>query len=173
MFTNFVHFFLDVFALVTSAEIRKLRNDQPENLATLIYKATERLVKAVDNSCRTAAEQQAVLNCVRLLTRIIPYIFEDSEWKDFFFEALPSTCEKDESTPLAHSLINAICVIFFIAQSKLPTHQNSNYRIFCSAPISQSPRRGHESQVPIRLKNCRTSTVVNIFGKPVSDSRIR
>lgn len=102
---------------MTSAEIRKLRHDQPENLATLIYKATERLVKAVDNSCRTAAEQQAVLNCVRLLTRIIPYIFEDSEWKDFFFEALPSSSEKEESTPLAHSLINAICVSLISAHT--------------------------------------------------------
>lgn len=100
----------DVFALVTSAEIRKLRQEQPENLATLCYKATERLVKAVDSSCRTATEQQTVLNCVRLLTRIIPYIFEDSEWRDFFWSALPSGNEKDESIPLAQSLLNAICV---------------------------------------------------------------
>lgn len=109
-FQMFIILFSDVFALVTSNEIRKLRQDQPENLATLIYKATERLVKAVDNSCRTSTEQQAVLNCVRLLTRVIPYIFEDSEWKDFFFEALPSSSEKEESAPLAHSLVNAICV---------------------------------------------------------------
>ena len=111
-FQMFILLFSDVFALVTSNEIRKLRQDQPENLATLIYKATERLMKAVDNSCRTSTEQQAVLNCVRLLTRVIPYIFEDSEWKDFFFEALPSSSEKEESAPLAHSLVNAICVNF-------------------------------------------------------------
>lgn len=103
-------YFSDVFALVTSAEIRKLRQEQPENLATLCYKATERLVKAVDTSCRTATEQQTVLNCVRLLTRVVPYIFEDSEWRDFFWSALPSSNEKDESTPLAQSLLNAICV---------------------------------------------------------------
>lgn len=105
----FAYTYVDVFALVTSNEIRKLRSEQPENLATLCYKATERLVKAVDSSCRTAAEQQAVLNCVRLLTRIIPYIFEDSEWKDFFWSSLPGN-EKDDSTPLAQSLINAVCV---------------------------------------------------------------
>lgn len=102
-----------MFALVTSAEIRKLRHEQPENLATLCYKATERLVKAVDGSCRTTAEQQSVLNCVRLLTRIIPYIFEDNQWRDFFWSALPSGNDKDESTPLAQSLLNAICVITF------------------------------------------------------------
>lgn len=107
---NKIYTILDVFALVTSQEIRKLRQEQPENLATLCYKATERLVKAVDSSCRTAPEQNSVLNCARLLTRVIPYIFEDSEWKDFFWSALPSTNHKDESTPLAQSLINAICV---------------------------------------------------------------
>lgn len=36
-----------------------LREDNPANLATLCYKATERLVRAVDNSCRTQVEQQA------------------------------------------------------------------------------------------------------------------
>uniref|UniRef100_A0A1B0CR35 Protein HID1 n=1 Tax=Lutzomyia longipalpis TaxID=7200 RepID=A0A1B0CR35_LUTLO len=80
----------DVFALVPPNEIRTLRQDNPTNLATLLYKATERLVRAVDNSCRTQAEQQIVLNCVRLLQRILPYIFEDSEWKNFFWSQLPS-----------------------------------------------------------------------------------
>ncbi|CAO1424817.1 unnamed protein product [Diamesa serratosioi] len=106
----------DVFALIPSQEIRKLRNEQPGNLANLVYKATERLVKAVDNSCRTATEQQAVLNCVRLLTRILPYIFEDNEWKDFFWSSLPSASnEKEEasSIPLAQSLMNAICDLLF------------------------------------------------------------
>lgn len=53
----------DVFALVPSNEIRALREENPANLATLCYKATERLVHAVDNSCRTHAEQQAG-NCI-------------------------------------------------------------------------------------------------------------
>lgn len=66
-------------------------------------------MKAVDNSSRTVTDQQAVLNCVRLLTRTIPYIFEDPEWKDFFWSSLPGN-EKEDSTPLAQSLINAICV---------------------------------------------------------------
>lgn len=49
----------DVYALVPANEIRTLREDNPSNLATLCYKATERLVRAVDNSCRTHSEQQA------------------------------------------------------------------------------------------------------------------
>lgn len=132
----------DVFALVPSNEIRTLRRDNPANLATLCYKATERLVRAVDTSCRTHSEQQAgrptictsrrinyfdhvfnifsaffhpspALNCVRLLTRVIPYIHEDNEWKDFFWSSLPSANENETTTiPLAQSLLNAICVSF-------------------------------------------------------------
>lgn len=104
----------DVFALIPANEIRLLREDNPANLATLCYKATERLARAVDNSCRTQAEQQAVLNCVRLLTRILPYLFEETEWRNFFWSSLPSGSENDDSsTPLAQSLLNAICDLLF------------------------------------------------------------
>lgn len=48
----------DVFALVPGAEIRALREESPNNLATLVYKAVEKLVKTVDSSCRTQREQQ-------------------------------------------------------------------------------------------------------------------
>ena len=36
----------------------------------------EKLLRAVDSSCRTQAKQQTVLNSCRLHTRLIPYIFE-------------------------------------------------------------------------------------------------
>lgn len=104
----------DIFTLVPAAEIRQLREDAPSNLATLCYKAVEKLVKAVDSSCRTQHEQQTVLNCTRLLTRILPYIFEDPEWKGFFWSSLPSQGEEDdESVPLAQSLLNAVCDLLF------------------------------------------------------------
>lgn len=47
-----------MFALVPGAEIRALREESPNNLATLCYKAVEKLVKTVDSSCRTQTEQQ-------------------------------------------------------------------------------------------------------------------
>lgn len=53
------------------------------------------------------------LNCVRLLTRIIPYIHEDNEWRDFFWSSLPSASEHEPTIPLAQSLINAICDLLF------------------------------------------------------------
>lgn len=50
----------DVFALVPTQEIRNLREQMPQNLATLCYKTVERLIKAVDNSNRTQTEQTCV-----------------------------------------------------------------------------------------------------------------
>ncbi|KAM7297093.1 protein HID1 [Ixodes scapularis] len=106
----------DVFALIPAAEIRSLREEAPSNLATLCYKAVERLVRAADSLCNTAAQQQTVLNCVRLLTRLLPYIFEDSDWRGFFWSSLPgqgaNQDEQDsqaENLSLAQSLITALC----------------------------------------------------------------
>ncbi|XP_063917758.1 protein HID1 isoform X2 [Zophobas morio] len=116
----------DIFTLVPAAEIRALREDAPSNLATLCYKAVEKLVKAVDSSCRTQHEQQTVLNCVRLLTRILPYIFEDSEWRGFFWSSLPSQGEdEDESIPLAQSLLNAVCDLLFCPDFTVVTSRKS------------------------------------------------
>ncbi len=46
----------DVFTLIPAAEIRVLREECPSNLATLCYKAVERLVHAADSSCVTQQE---------------------------------------------------------------------------------------------------------------------
>ena len=38
----------------------------------------------------------SVLNCVRLLTRVLPYIFEDPDWRGFFWSSLPGQSEDAE-----------------------------------------------------------------------------
>lgn len=108
----------DVFTLIPAAEIRALREESPSNLATLCYKAVEKLVKAADTLCNTPTQQQIVLNCVHLLTRILPYIFEEPDWRGFFWSSLPSqgndeTDSEIESLPLAQSLITALCDLLF------------------------------------------------------------
>ncbi len=54
----------DVFTLVPAAEIRALREESPSNLATLVYKSVERLVRAADASCRTQKDQTQVSDVV-------------------------------------------------------------------------------------------------------------
>ena len=54
-----------------------------------------------------------VLNCIRLLTRLIPYIFEDVDWSGFFWSPIPNQSDSvsaETGTPLAHTLIEALCV---------------------------------------------------------------
>lgn len=52
-------------------------------------KAVEKLVSAAETGCTAPKEQQIVLNSVRLLTRVLPYIFEDADWRGFFWSTLP------------------------------------------------------------------------------------
>lgn len=48
----------DVFTLIPAAEIRALREESPSNLATLCYKAVEKLVSAAETGCPSQREQQ-------------------------------------------------------------------------------------------------------------------
>ncbi|KAF6027988.1 HID1 [Bugula neritina] len=106
----------DVFALIPATEVRALREEMPSNMATLCYKAVERIVSAAQNMCNSVHEQQTVLNCIRLLTRLIPYIFEDVDWSGFFWSPIPSHAEcvsTEPGAPLAHNLIDALCDLLF------------------------------------------------------------
>ncbi|CAL1548569.1 unnamed protein product [Lymnaea stagnalis] len=116
----------DVFTLIPAAEIRALREESPSNLATLCYKAVEKLVTAAETGCPSQREQQTVLNCVRLLTRILPYIFEDPDWRGFFWSTLPGQEEGEgDSPPLAQSLIAAVCDLLFCPEFTVATSRKS------------------------------------------------
>ncbi|XP_077482309.1 protein HID1b isoform X2 [Stigmatopora argus] len=113
----------DVFALVPAAEVRALREESPSNLATLCYKAVERLSRAADVGCPSERERAAALNCARLLTRLLPFIYEDADWRGFFWAgplaALKQHCPDDDGDdwdggrPLAESLLLAVADLLF------------------------------------------------------------
>ncbi|XP_065065613.1 protein HID1-like isoform X2 [Rhopilema esculentum] len=115
----------DIFALIPASEIRTLREECPSNLATLCYKCVEKLVNATTTGCAGQTEHQAVLNCTRLLTRLLPYIFEDPDWRGFFWSTVPRQdgdetrqdldreVDGDTPPPLAQSFINAIGDLLF------------------------------------------------------------
>ncbi|XP_074520153.1 protein HID1b [Halichoeres trimaculatus] len=124
----------DIFALVPAAEIRAVREESPSNLATLCYKAVERLVQGADSGCPTDKERQIILNCTRLLTRILPYIFEDADWRGFFWSTVPGAGRAgrldengdDEARPLAESLLLAIADLLFCPNFTAQTHKKNN-----------------------------------------------
>lgn len=162
----------DVFVLIPAPEIRSLRDEAPANLATLCNKAVEKMIKAVDNSCRTQQEQQTgnlyctrisiiftdeilifhcllVLNCCRLLTRLLPYIFEDPDWHSYLLSNVRSRSSDDgqNTAPLAHLLLGAISVIIKFTLLQKSQYDNSRFtlmficfffcRIYCSVRISR------------------------------------
>uniref|UniRef100_A0A3Q2QIB7 HID1 domain containing n=1 Tax=Fundulus heteroclitus TaxID=8078 RepID=A0A3Q2QIB7_FUNHE len=125
----------DVFALVPAAEIRAVREESPSNLATLCYKAVERLVLCADSGSPSDKERQIVLNCTRLLTRILPYIFEDADWRGFFWSTIPGAkragsldedVHENEARPLAESLLLAIADLLFCPDFTVQSHKKSN-----------------------------------------------
>lgn len=81
----------DVFSLFSPSDIRRTRDAALQNLETLILAVTSRL-----NILRNhpsfpdpeLAPDRDALNCIRVLTRLLPYIYESeslSEWEDRFF----------------------------------------------------------------------------------------
>ncbi|VDM72686.1 unnamed protein product [Strongylus vulgaris] len=51
-----------------------------------------------------------VINCIRLLTRLIPYMFEDAEWRGYFWSSVPTG---DGQTPMASVLLGILCDLLF------------------------------------------------------------
>ncbi|XP_023346398.1 protein HID1 isoform X3 [Eurytemora carolleeae] len=104
----------DVFAFLPGAEIRRIREENPSKLAQLCCKLVEKLTVAVETSCRTKADNTTVINSCRILTRLIPYIFECPEWNSFFWSSDGGENSKEnENHPLAYKLIMALSDLLF------------------------------------------------------------
>uniref|UniRef100_A0A8D0GYL5 HID1 domain containing n=1 Tax=Sphenodon punctatus TaxID=8508 RepID=A0A8D0GYL5_SPHPU len=165
----------DVFALVPAAEIRAVREESPSNLATLCYKALEKLVQGAESGCHSEKEKQIVLNCSRLLTRILPYIFEDPDWRGFFWSTVPGAGrgggdeDDDNARPLAESLLLAVADLLFCPDFTVQSHRKSTV---VSQPASF---RGHVWPPGLRfpmelLKLLLTCFSEAVYLPPSSDS---
>ena len=65
---------------------------------------------AVDSSCRSSTEQQSVINIARILARVIPFIFEDPDWANFFWS---DPGGREQGPALAHSLLLRLADLLF------------------------------------------------------------
>ena len=74
----------EVFELISPRAARKLRDEKFDNLATLFTQATAQLCQIVETPYNIYFDQ--ALNCVRVLTRILPFLLEKGEF--FFFNVL-------------------------------------------------------------------------------------
>ncbi|PYH80206.1 high-temperature-induced dauer-formation protein [Aspergillus uvarum CBS 121591] len=83
----------DVFSLFTPADIRRTRDHALSNFETLLLSVTSRLTVLKNHPSfpdPELAPDRDALNCIRILTRLLPYIYEAEhleEWEEKFFWA--------------------------------------------------------------------------------------
>ncbi|KAF2646734.1 hypothetical protein P280DRAFT_464922 [Massarina eburnea CBS 473.64] len=81
----------DVFSLFSPADIRRTRDNNLENLETLILAVTSRLCILRSHPSfpdPDIAPERDALNCIRVLTRVLPFVYEADHlaaWEDKFF----------------------------------------------------------------------------------------
>jgi hypothetical protein len=72
----------EVFEGISPADIRSIKQQNPGNLAILLHKAVGQLSAWIQRTStvpdsKASHEFVSALNCVRLITRILPFLFED------------------------------------------------------------------------------------------------
>ena len=81
----------DVFSLFSATDIRRTRDSALGNIETLILAVTSRLNVLSSHPSFPDSElapERDCLNCIRVLTRLLPFIYETdrlSDWEDTFF----------------------------------------------------------------------------------------
>ncbi|CAI5709079.1 unnamed protein product [Peronospora destructor] len=132
----------EIFTLIQPDDVRMLRHQQPLNLATMLTQAVSQVVQIVETPVPKYYQQ--ALNCVRVLTRLVPFILE--EGSDTFVETLfwsvenQETEEKDEeeeeeekkkenkgTEPLAKQMIHAIMGLLFLPEFTVSIHAYKGY----------------------------------------------
>ncbi|KAI8089131.1 high-temperature-induced dauer-formation protein-domain-containing protein [Halteromyces radiatus] len=166
----------DIFSLVGASDIRRARDSARENVETLIDKILQQMDTCVHdfNSPSPQVSTQYLLNCCRVLTRILPFLFEqgDDDWQRTFFwtrQRLNKETRQqehdqsgDEDQPLLPSrgdvLLSLTLRSLFLAGFTLPPavkkeDTNVNYVIWetgigCSTPIgSFRDNEAHRTEV--------------------------
>ena len=142
----------DVFSLFSGADIRRTRDASIQNLETLLLAVTSRLNVLKNHPSfpdPELAPERDALNCIRVLTRLLPYVYEAdylAEWEDKFFwavrrrksrraqladEILFDETQDDETTqtepdryedakPLAEELIDNLIDLLFCTNFTIP-----------------------------------------------------
>ncbi|TVY40101.1 Ubp5-interacting protein [Lachnellula occidentalis] len=152
----------DVFSLFSPADIRRTRDTALENLETLVLAVTSRLFILRHHPSFPDPEfapEKDALNCIRVLTRILPFVYEAEQlqgWEDKFFwgvrrkrtrkaslardvlfdesqeelAKLEAAGEEfEEVKPLAEELIDTLIDLLFFADFTLPKPPNSKNKV--------------------------------------------
>nr|CAD70904.1 conserved hypothetical protein [Neurospora crassa] len=140
----------DVFSLFAPADVRRTRDNALENLETLILAVTSRLFVLRHHPSfpdPEIAPDSHALNCIRVLTRILPFLYEKESlqaWEENFFwarrrkrtrtslianevlfdesqEVQPRPPEEfEDAKPLAEELIDTLIDLLFFSDLTVP-----------------------------------------------------
>ncbi|ORZ05293.1 high-temperature-induced dauer-formation protein-domain-containing protein, partial [Lobosporangium transversale] len=99
----------DVFLLVGAQDIRRVRDNAQENLKCLIGKVLARLFWLCNSRdfLKEDAPAIQVLNCIRILARLFPFIFESedmADWEEHYFWRSADTAMSDTHQMYSHHL---------------------------------------------------------------------
>ncbi|OOO08405.1 hypothetical protein OAory_01097010 [Aspergillus oryzae] len=143
----------DVFSLFTPADIRRTRDNALSNFETLLLSVTSRLSILKNHPSfpdPELAPDRDALNCIRILTRILPFVYEAEhleDWEDKFFwgrrkkktreaqvaaeilfdeaqaeepRTSPGPNDYEEVKPLAEELIDTLVDLLFYTDFTIP-----------------------------------------------------
>ncbi|CAI4213753.1 unnamed protein product [Parascedosporium putredinis] len=151
----------DVFSLFSATDIRRTRDKALENLETLILAVTSRLFILRHHPSFPDPEfapDRDALNCIRVLTRLLPYLYEAEalqQWEERFFwgtrrkrtrksalanEVLfdgvdgitsprPKLDEFEEARPLAEELVETLVDLMFFSGLTLPRQPHGKPKV--------------------------------------------
>ncbi|TGJ86177.1 hypothetical protein E0Z10_g2600 [Xylaria hypoxylon] len=151
----------DVFSLFSPADIRRTRDRAIENLETLILAVTSRLFILRHHPSFPDTEfapERDALNCIRILTRILPYLYEADNlqtWEDKFFwgtrrkrtrrsaianevlfdeaqdgqEVETPADEFEDAKPLAEELIDTLVDLLFYSDLTVPKQPQGTSKV--------------------------------------------
>ncbi|XP_064406820.1 protein HID1-like [Halichondria panicea] len=105
----------DYFTLITFQDIRDLRDKASGNLTALCFKVVEKISACAATACTGDKEQVIVLNCVQLLTRLLPFLFEAPDWRLLFWSpaSFLETQDGEQPQALAQVLLNSLTDLLF------------------------------------------------------------
>ncbi|PIO71609.1 hypothetical protein TELCIR_06483 [Teladorsagia circumcincta] len=166
--------------MIPADDIRKLREDSPKNLATLCYKTLEKLQHARDHP--NELSERKVINCIRLLTRLMPYMFEDAEWRGYYWASIPTG---DGQVPMASVLLSILgdllfCPGFTVGGVKEKVNDLSSLETceliweagvgFANKPVSSAQLDQNRTEVLKLLLTCFSEV---IYAPVTDESRLR
>ncbi|KAI9325311.1 high-temperature-induced dauer-formation protein-domain-containing protein [Zopfochytrium polystomum] len=114
----------EIFNLFSPKDIRFVRDSAPENLQTLCKKLSARIFRFTSlETAPTKEDIRDVLNCSRILTRIVPYIFETATSENLaetIFWTRSSDAADAVDDRLGPKLIRSVVQLLFYKGLTLP-----------------------------------------------------